>query len=544
MRTASSDQTAKSLRALRRGLSRADTFALFIAVCNSPAQSRRAIEELQRSLPDSPLPVVTLERGVVDPLEEILRQLGDRPPGPVMVLGLEQAIPSDDPQSPVLQALNLRRSEWPILLPRPIVLWIPEYLLGILGRQAPDFLDWRSDTRFFPTLDEAELRPLLAESWRGGADGSLPAEQRRQRIEELESRLATYADSDDVTVQASRADWLSELGNHWDVLGEWDRAEQLHRQALEIHEKLERPERVAVDLGNLGVIIQRRGDLEQAERLHRQALEMNEKLGRWDYVLADFSNLGAVHHMRGDLEQAEQMYRRSLELSENLGRPENVAINLNNLGVIYKTRGDFEQAEQMYRRSLDLNEQLGRKENFASSLSNLGKIYETRGDLQQAEEMYRQSLKINEDLGQLDGIAEDCGALGTVYLLRGDLKEAERMYRRSLDLHEKLGRTEQVAANLLNNLGVISRMRGDLGQAEQWYRRSLEINEQRGQKESIADNYANLGEIAELRGDHATARELWRKARTLYIDLGAGDAAQEMQTWLDQLTSAASAAGK
>ncbi|HEV7515230.1 MAG TPA: hypothetical protein VGR07_02915, partial [Thermoanaerobaculia bacterium] len=75
------------------------------------------------------------------PLDEILAQVSSEAQGPVMVLGLEWSCPSDATYHPVLERLNLSRPRWPIELPRPVVFWVPEYMLGLLGREAPDFLD-------------------------------------------------------------------------------------------------------------------------------------------------------------------------------------------------------------------------------------------------------------------------------------------------------------------------------------------------------------------------------------------------------------------
>ena len=37
---------------------------------------------------------------------------------------------------------------------QPVVFWVADYLVGLLGREAPDFFDWRSDTLnpFVPAL--------------------------------------------------------------------------------------------------------------------------------------------------------------------------------------------------------------------------------------------------------------------------------------------------------------------------------------------------------------------------------------------------------
>ncbi len=79
-----------------------------------------------------------------------------------MVLGLEESNDPSDAEHPVLWTLNLSRPDWPQKLPRPVVLWVPEYMLGLLEWEAPDFLDWRSDTMNFGDMSLEEVNALTS----------------------------------------------------------------------------------------------------------------------------------------------------------------------------------------------------------------------------------------------------------------------------------------------------------------------------------------------------------------------------------------------
>ena len=339
------DLASESLRSLRRGLLRAGKFALFVAVCNSPADRKRYIELLKDSLPGARLYVVTLNPDTRDPLEETVRQIGSDAGGPVMLTGLESAAPSAADYRPVLQVLNLQRPKWPERIPRPVVLWIPDYLLALLGSEAPDFLDWRSDTIFFPPLSEPSLIAMDSVPWAGGTDGRMIEADRRERIRELQSRLAAYDKSDDRVVQSACLEWMTELGSHYHLLGELNAAEEMYRKALKNAEGLGRAEGTAAAYGNLGVIYLTRGDLDEAEKMHRKALEIEERLARLEGMVNAYSNLGVIYGRRGDLDEAEKMHRKALEIEERLGRLEGMANAYGNLGVIYGRRGDLDHAE-------------------------------------------------------------------------------------------------------------------------------------------------------------------------------------------------------
>ena len=227
------------------------------------------------------------------------------------------------------------------------------------------------------------------------------------------------------------------------TLGLLDSAEGMSKQALKLVKKGTADE--ASLLGNLGLIFRTRGDLDPAEAMHRKALEIEEKLGRPEGKATDYGNLGLIYQARGDLDQAEKMHRTSLEIFEELGGLEGTATGYGNLGVIYMTRGDLDEAEKMHRKSLEIHEKLGRLEGMANQYANLGLIYKRRGDLDQAEAMHRKSLEVNERLGRLEGMANQFANLGGIHKLRGNLEEARGLWTQARDLYEKIGMPHMVA---------------------------------------------------------------------------------------------------
>ncbi len=241
-----------------------------------------------------------------------------------------------------------------------------------------------------------------------------------------------------------RAIGLGDLGLIYRTRGELDKAEQMHRQALEIDEKLGRREGVANQYTNLGLIYQTRGELDKAEQMHRQALEIDEKLGRPEGMAAQYGNLGLIYQTRGELDKAEQMHRQALEIFEQLGHREGIATQYCNLGLIYQTRRELDKAEQMLRQALEIFEQLRHRKGMATQYDKLGLIYKTRGELDKAEQLHRQALEIDHQLGCREGMANVYANLGEIYKTRGELEEARRLWTRSCDLFSEIGAAPMV----------------------------------------------------------------------------------------------------
>ena len=95
--------------------------------------------------------------------------------------------------------------------------------------------------------------------------------------------------------------------------------------------------------------------------MYKKSLAIEEKLGRLEGMANQYGNLGNVLQTRGDLDGAEEMYKKSLAIEEKLGRLEGMASDYGNLGNVLKTRGDLDGAEEMYKKSLAIAKEAGFK---------------------------------------------------------------------------------------------------------------------------------------------------------------------------------------
>jgi len=116
---------------------------------------------------------------------------------------------------------------------------------------------------------------------------------------------------------------------------------------------------MAADYGNLGLIYRRRGDVDRAEAMHRHALQLNQELGRKEGIAMQYGNLGLIYCERGELERAETMFKCDLEFSEKLRSKTSIAAATSNLGCLYQQRGDTERACEYWEKARNLYTEIG-----------------------------------------------------------------------------------------------------------------------------------------------------------------------------------------
>ncbi|RYP17189.1 hypothetical protein DL767_010064 [Monosporascus sp. MG133] len=94
-----------------------------------------------------------------------------------------------------------------------------------------------------------------------------------------------------------------ETVNDWLLIGKYEEAEQMHRQALELRKAVlggEHPDTLA-SINNLALVLNSQGKYEEAEQMHRQALKLRKAVvgGEHPDTLASINNLALVLNSQG-----------------------------------------------------------------------------------------------------------------------------------------------------------------------------------------------------------------------------------------------------
>ena len=290
--------------------------------------------------------------------------------------------------------------------------------------------------------------------------------------------LEFWKDTDD---EKAKQDLLFNVGESFHVMGKYQEAERMYRQALELKEKVlsqEHPDTLA-SMNNLAVVLDKQGKYEEAEQMYRQALELKEKelVKEHPDTLGSMNNLAIVLDKQGKYEEAEQMYRQALELREKvLGKEHpDTLTSMNNLANMLYKQGKYEEAEQMHRQTLELKEKVLGKEHpdTLGSMDNLALVLSKQGKYEEAEQMHQQALELMEKvLGkEHPDTLISTNNLALVLHNQGKYEEAEQMHRQTLELREKvLGKEHPDTLESMNNLTLVLRKRGKYEEVERIHR--------------------------------------------------------------------------
>jgi tetratricopeptide (TPR) repeat protein len=307
------------------------------------------------------------------------------------------------------------------------------------------------------------LPPEFLDGLREAVNKKLRAAYEEARLLQLEGYEAQSADKHREAIDRfTRALALAEnnsqraalhnlRGNSHGSVSEYSEAEADLQEMLKLADRISQAENAAqaraAALGNLGNVYADRGELDKAEEHHRQALEIDRKTSNRPGEAADLGNLGTVYGQRGgpgDLDKAEEHFERALKVHREIDDRPGEAGDLGNLGIVYTRRGYLDKAEEHLRLALGIQRDINDRRGEANQLGSLGNVCVMRGgpgDLDKAEEHYRQALEIHREIGNRLGEAQDLGNLGVVCLERGgpgDLRRAKEYLQRAQAIYQQI----------------------------------------------------------------------------------------------------------
>jgi predicted ATPase/DNA-binding SARP family transcriptional activator len=225
-----------------------------------------------------------------------------------------------------------------------------------------------------------------------------------------------------------RADALWTAARQAVAQSDWDAAQPLLEDALELFREQKRGREVVFALSELGSVALRQDDPDRAALLCEEALSVARDLGDPRAESGALNILAEVARTRGEHERALALSEEAVALRRGLGDPLLVADSTYHLGVAAFGSGDLDRAEGAFEGSLALARELGDAVFTGAALCMLGTVELLRGDLPHASDHLHESLTIYIELADDRSTAECLCALGGHAAASGRPEDAARLW--------------------------------------------------------------------------------------------------------------------
>lgn len=269
----------------------------------------------------------------------------------------------------------------------------------------------------------------------------------------------------------------------------------------------------------LGSVLTTMGDMAAAEPMTEQALAIFRETGdRWGLAAA-INDRVTQRKSAGDFAAAEADAAESDRIFTSLGERWGLLQSSFVRGSFAEISGDYEKARKLHENGLRMAEELSLWPEISYQLSWLGRTALLTGDYAAAGELHERAMRIGAERGFTP--AQRYAQTGLALGLRreGKLDEAERQLLEVLDWHREAG-FEDASSLVLAELGFVAEQRGDVVAARRWQDEGFEIARKSGDQRAIALALEGLAGVEALAGDHRKAAELLTQAAAARESVG------------------------
>ncbi|MCB9077862.1 MAG: PAS domain-containing protein [Anaerolineaceae bacterium] len=339
----------------------------------------------------------------------------------------------------------------------------------------------------------------------------------RQKIHQLERRLADYADVSEAAV-TPKIDILNDLA--WALCDtDMQRAQSLSETAYALSSEANgngtEPYRLgmAYSLRTQGYLNQRFGDYSLGLTQLFKAQELCETLKLDDALTDVYDSIAGIHYQISNFPESLNYIYKQLEAAQRVGDSRLIANAYNNLANIYFETGDYDRAIETLHHNLKLAAETDFKRIESLSYLNLAETYLRAGAPHKALDNALRGLQVSQAAGfeLFEGYAFDF--VGRAYLELGEPPQAIPYLERALALSRKV--ESHVAESLiLLSIGQAYRDMQQLEQALNYAQQGVAVAQAINANSELFKGHLLLSELYEQQGNLAQALHHFKQHHT------------------------------
>lgn len=263
--------------------------------------------------------------------------------------------------------------------------------------------------------------------------------------------------------------------------------------------------------GHLGTLYFRQGKYEDAKLYFIRSIQMAQLYKHTSSLAQIVATLGLTYMNLGKYDDGIRWQQSQLEACQKVNDRQGMATLLTNLGIVHFEKGEYDLALDCYQRGLDLAEELGNKQLTSIAIGCVGTVWQRKGRFDIAEQHFQRDLAITEELGDKQGICIALGLMGDLYSVMGKFEDAIVYMEQNLKLAKELGYRKGIAKSQ-NILGDIYFYKNDLETSLNYYNDSIETTRSIGNKLVLGFSLAEKSNVLLAKGNPEEALTSLREA--------------------------------
>ena len=275
----------------------------------------------------------------------------------------------------------------------------------------------------------------------------------------------------------------------------YDEALSHYLLAMDIYQKLENEENIAIENSNIGEVFYFKGDMKKAIEYDEKAISLDKKNNRISGLAIEYNNIGAVYKDLGEFTKAAECYDKAIQLGVDNNMTDNLSMFYNMKANLLLTTGDYQQALEIFGKAYSIDEKNNNQIKMGQRLSSMGVCYQNLGQIDKSIEVLERSISISEAQNDFAVLGATYNTLGAAYMDKKSPDQAKPYYEKALIICRRLN-DKTTLAGILTNLSEIYTVYDFQPQTAKEYLKEAEgIFRQLKQKNELATILNNLGSI-------------------------------------------------
>jgi serine/threonine protein kinase/tetratricopeptide (TPR) repeat protein len=305
-------------------------------------------------------------------------------------------------------------------------------------------------------------------------------------------------------------------GDLYTLLDNYEDAQPLFSQALEIADQLEDAELRGRTVRSFGHLLWRQGNYDEAVPWLEQAIENARASDDTSRLIVDLLNLGRALRRLDAFDRAVEIGDEALGLANETGNPADQSYAYNYMGHLFRAMERPDDAIDAFKEGARLAREARIPAREGFNLLGLAAIYLEKGELDEGLAAYEESVQLARRANRADHLAQSLVLLAEAFVNCGRPDEAVPHFEEAVVVLRRIGIEEPLVSAMAQLANA--QQRAGLAEAETTWRQVAELQERLGDRQGTL---LALERLAGLRQntDQSDAQWLYRRALSLATDL-------------------------
>ena len=305
-------------------------------------------------------------------------------------------------------------------------------------------------------------------------------------------------------------------GDLYTLLDNYDEAQPLFDQALEIAEQLEDAELRGRTVRSFGHLLWRQGNYDEAVPWLEQAIAHARDSDDTSRLIVDLLNLGRALRRQDAFDRAVEIGDEALGLANETGNPADQSYAYNYMGHLLRAMDRADDAVEAFKEGARLAREARIPAREGFNMLGLAAIYLEKGELDEGLAAYEESVQLARRANRADHLAQSLVLLAEAFVNCGRPDEAVPHFEEAVGVLRRIGIEEPLASAMAQLANA--QHRAGRPEAEATWRQAAEMQEHLGDRQGAM---VALERLASLRRgtDPSDAHWLYRRALSHATDL-------------------------